>query len=327
MDDLIKNKELLTKDSILNGDRCTYIIQTGKKLGDVFNYLPHGIIDKTETGIGGTTLELDAERDSIIVQPYNFTAWSKAQHKSLSHNYNLYYYGNYTFRKKINAVRVNKINILNIELTKESRANKKLIEYIEFCRNQKQPIKITCVTDQLQALKECIDNIEPEFFNSFHLVLDEIDSLQDQSSFRVVMENCYKIYKSHPKENRTVISATLIEFHDKEMMQEQYSKIEYNLQHKKNIEVVISRNLEEELVKQIISLANKNNEKILVACNHLEYSMNVIKALEKESIFKEKTFKILCSSARKSQVKEYFDYMGEDGILPGDITFYYSCLF
>lgn len=54
------------------------------KLGHEIAFLPHGIIDKTITGLGGTTLELDCNRPSIVVEPYNYTAQSKSNNPSLT---------------------------------------------------------------------------------------------------------------------------------------------------------------------------------------------------------------------------------------------------
>lgn len=52
------------------------------KLTDVFTEfpfgLPHGIVAKEETGMGATTLEILAKRNSIIVEPIKITASSKA---------------------------------------------------------------------------------------------------------------------------------------------------------------------------------------------------------------------------------------------------------
>ena len=53
-------------------------------LSDTITELPHGIINKTETGIGATTLELNSKRNSIIVEPLKVTASAKAKkHKAL----------------------------------------------------------------------------------------------------------------------------------------------------------------------------------------------------------------------------------------------------
>jgi hypothetical protein len=41
--------------------------------------MPFGLIQKEETGIGATTLELQSKRNSIIVEPARVTASSKAE--------------------------------------------------------------------------------------------------------------------------------------------------------------------------------------------------------------------------------------------------------
>jgi len=67
---ILKNETL---DKVTGKLRGTY-------LGDVLKELPHGIINKTETGIGATTLELKSKRNSIIVENLKVTASSKAKH-------------------------------------------------------------------------------------------------------------------------------------------------------------------------------------------------------------------------------------------------------
>ena len=67
---MIKECSLLISESPNNRGGKDYVIAKGKKIGDVFKQLPFGIIDKTQTGIGGTSCQLDSDLDSIIVQPY-----------------------------------------------------------------------------------------------------------------------------------------------------------------------------------------------------------------------------------------------------------------
>jgi hypothetical protein len=55
-----------------------YILENGTWLGDSFNFLPPGIIDKRETGIGATTLEINSKRHSIIIEPLRITVVEKA---------------------------------------------------------------------------------------------------------------------------------------------------------------------------------------------------------------------------------------------------------
>lgn len=86
MDNLIRNASLVLSTVV---DGLTTEITIKKKfeqghqgtthLSDVFNYIPHGIVHKEETGMGATYLELETKRNSIIVEPIKITASSKAQ--------------------------------------------------------------------------------------------------------------------------------------------------------------------------------------------------------------------------------------------------------
>lgn len=68
-----KGRELIIKRHNAQENKDT-------KLGDVFDFLPSGLVYKDETGLGATTLELNSQRHSIIVEPIKITASSKAWH-------------------------------------------------------------------------------------------------------------------------------------------------------------------------------------------------------------------------------------------------------
>ncbi len=54
------------------------VFKQGYKMGQVFDRVPYGIIDKTITGLGATTLEIYSEvRSSIIVVPTKALAYNK----------------------------------------------------------------------------------------------------------------------------------------------------------------------------------------------------------------------------------------------------------
>src|SRR6188508_1502422 len=104
MKGLLKNKDLLVNKPRGKSGIIEYILKNtfegrDTKLSDVFNFLPSGIIDKTETGIGGTSCELDSKRDSIIVQPYNHTAHSKSLSKSITNQHQIFFYSSYKYQK------------------------------------------------------------------------------------------------------------------------------------------------------------------------------------------------------------------------------------
>ncbi len=297
------------------------------KLGEVFNYLPHGIIDKTETGIGGTSLELDSNRNSIIVQPYNNVAESKSKVKSLVNKYDVLFFSSNSYYKSTNKKPTSKIS--KTLSTKSSDPISRLNEYIIDCDKNKKPIKIICIINQIQELYEYLKTLKNHPANKFHLVLDEIDTLQEHSSFRNEASTCFKIYKSHDPKNRTMISATLMKFHDKDLENEPVTILKYQITNKPLIDIKYSTNIKEEAIRNILSLSLNSKDKIVIACNNFNYCNEIIKALENDSNLKKRSIKILCSINQKSKVKagKYYGEMLPKGILPADITFFTAAYF
>ena len=327
---IIKNKNLIVKnEETVNGRIYTIKNKLNGhdvKLGDVFKYLPYGIIDKSETGIGGTSLELDAKRFSIIVQPYVLTAAGKAHKPSIINQFEILFYGKNPYLKgKKNTIKKSLIDIEGTLFNNE--ADRKLSEYIDRSIKAKKPVKITCVTDQLASLKKALNEYKENFFDQFHLVLDEIDCLQEHSNFRRVMESCIDIYINHPLEKRTLISATIKHFSDPKLKKELFTTIAYKDSIKKEITFIQPIKLIEETYEQIKNLSVSKNEKIVIACNNVEYCLKLSETLSKEPTLQTKTIKILCSIASENKVKNYFDVIKEDGNLPGDINFITSAYF
>ena len=162
-----------------------FLINAGTKLSEIFSFLPHGRINKKETGIGATYLELQSERNSIIVFPTRHTAFSKS-------GGDVHYFS-------------------SDRLTKVATQNKedKLKRYLEDSR--KKFNKITVVADSLPKL---IDIIGKDVYTNYFLLLDEIDSIQKDSTFRKKMEICMELYKKFDFDKRAVVSATLLDFSD-----------------------------------------------------------------------------------------------------------------
>lgn len=173
------NNELVIKNTF-NGNPT--------KLGHVLNYLPNGIIDKSITGLGGTTLELDCERNSIIVEPLKFTAESKANHPSLNNKYKIF---NFAVPKKSFD-----LGFMVTDILLPAELEDKFNDYLKYCKKNDQPLKFICVSDQLGKLKNYINQIEDLKFEDFHLLIDEIDSMQLQSDFRNVMHYVMEFIKN-----------------------------------------------------------------------------------------------------------------------------------
>jgi len=331
MDKNIKNKKLIVgKPKKDKSGTLVYTIKnktksSGKlapvKLGHVFNYLPAGIIDKSETGIGGTSLELDCDRDSIVVQPSVTTAYSKALKLTVLNKYQVRFFGSTanvdTNEKKTIKGRAKKISTKNLKAYLNPEES--LQVYYDWAKQNNQPLKIICVTDQLPALKEELNSLKENLFSKFHLVLDEIDSMQEQSSFRNVMEKCMKLFKEHPDDKKTLISATIKHFHDPELSDLKKVKIQYQVLIKKPLTCVISKNICEEVVQMLLTRQIYQKDKVVIACNHIEYCLDIAETLSKNPLFRNKKIKILCSKARSKAVSTFYDSI-KDGTLPGDIN-------
>lgn len=323
----IKDKALVVDDTT-DGNKRTVTIKnsTGDgeptKLGHVFNYLPQGIIDKSVTGLGGTTLELDCERDSIVVEPLKHTAESKSKKPSFNNGYQIFFFG--AIQKKKQETQ-GLLSTKNFEISDSTRD--RFVKYLDTCKKNKQPIKITCVSDQLVFLYVYLKEIEGTNFNEFHLLLDEIDSMQEQSSFRNVMHNCLKIYKEHPKEKRSLLSATISKFHDPDLKHELHTKIQYKDQVKTNLDLLETKNVEKRTIETIIDLIKgEDDKKILVAYNYLMGISNIIKVLENGSVSKD-DIAILHSSSKKKPIDGYEKSEIIDNSLPNKINFITAAYF
>jgi hypothetical protein len=330
MENVVNNKKLIVgKPKKDKSGTLVYTIKnktksSGKlvpvKLGHVFNYLPAGIIDKSETGIGGTSLELDCDRDSIVVQPYFNTAYSKSKLKTIENRYEVLYFGIIQEKEPLKG-KSGKAKKINTK-TPTTRYNfgETLKDYLLRARRNQQPLKITCVTDQLSSLKQHLEEIQPGLFSKFHVVLDEIDSMQEQSSYRNVMEKCVSIFKQHPAEKRTLISATVKHFHDPELVSIDRIKIQYEKQDKVILACVFSKNVVKETIEQLISDPTYLDNKVVIACNNIAYCVDIADALSKLEHFSGKKIKILCSHNSEHKAGDYFSSLSDGSLLPADIN-------
>lgn len=309
---MVKSKNKIV-DTKVNGNSTTYTLEEDSYLSDSFDLLPQGIIDKTETGIGGTSLELDANRNSIIVQPYVNTAKSKAEELSRVNKFKVHFYSNNESGSS------KKSHLL--------RTQNEVLDYIKNCKVSGKPVKITCVTDQLKNLKEILGESD---FQSYHLVLDEIDAIQEQSNFRETMQDCMDIYLEHPEQKRTVISATVKEFSEPRLKHENLTKFDRTNRVKGTLNMIKSKHLVEETVIQILHKIKTNpTEKIVIACNHLQSILDIVNDLKKQLPIgmSEDDIKILCSSQNIKKAGKHFSSMTKGGLLPGKINFITAAYF
>ena len=300
---IIKDSELIV-DHYSDEYFLDYVIKrqhpSGRetKLSDVFSSLPHGLINKNETGMGATYLELDSKRNSIIVEPIKITASSKA----LKHN--ALYVGSPTnnFPEKV--------------------SNKSIIDY---CKNEKIIFKkIIVVADSFPKLVEIIGDT---IFKDYFLVIDEIDSFQTDAGFREKMEHCIDIYKLFPKEKRAMISATPLKFSDYELAMEQDTYLIYDTIKPRNIEIICAKDIKTGCLTEIIKLLELNNEdKIMVAYNSVIGCRILADTLTSTEYLAKDEVRIFCSSNSKHEVIDYFAELENDK-LPAKLNFFTSAYF
>jgi hypothetical protein len=270
------------------------------KLGDVFHFLPSGLVLKEETGFGATTLELTSKRHSIIVEPIRITASRKAK------KHNAQYVGSET---KTYEQKIDQSDIVAYISSKEEAFK-----------------KIVVVADSLIRV---IDAIEKSATNiDFHLMIDEIDSFQLDSSYRESMDKCLDTYKTFPEANRTMISATTLNFSDPLLAAEPKTILKYDDPSKRTINLSYTpKNITSAAVTKIAEVLAKNpNDKVLIAYNSVNGCFDIAKHLSKNGQLTDAEIRIMCSKNSRDRTGEYFFELDSD-LLPARLNFITSAYF
>ncbi|WP_026462272.1 hypothetical protein [Adhaeribacter aquaticus] len=277
----------------------TYILQNGAKLGEVFDFLPAGIVNKTETGIGATTLELNSERNSIIVEPIRVTASRKAKKTPGS-----LYVGSPTpeFNQKV--------------------TNDKIKAYIDSPGGKHK--KLIVVADSLPRVIEAIgENVYRDYF----LMIDEIDAFQNDAAFRGSMEKSLDYYKKFPQTNRALVTATPLGFSDPELEHEHQTIIQYETPVGRDIALIYTDNVSGSAFDHIKEQLQTNpGQKIAIAFNSVTGCRGLAQKLEKDRVVSPAEIKILCSTSSEERVGKYFAELTNEQ-LPGQVTFFTSAYF
>jgi len=276
-------------------------------LGDVFSELPHGIINKTETGIGATTLELDALRNSIIVEPLKITASSKAYKKSLEGEKCLYvgsktpFHGSKTTDKEI-----------------EKYVTNTSIKYK----------KIIVVADSLWRVIQLLESKGIDVYKEYFLLIDEVDSFQMDSSYRASLEKCIDYYMLFDEKMRAMTTATLLSFSNPHLKKlEKTTVFKYEFPERKEIQLVRTDNIEG-CCYDIIKRLRETNEKIVVAYNSVSDAFNIAEHLVSQCVFKREEIAILtgANADNKRRLKGYFHELSSE-TFPRQLNFKTSAYF
>ncbi len=283
--------------------KWTMVFKQGYKIGQILDRIPFGVIDKTITGLGATTLELTTEvRNSIIVVPTKALAYNKSvkinQDKACE-------YCMYIGSPIGEIAKYVSINDVMCYLSQRKDCVRKFI----------------VVADSLPMLINYLTELEEDVYADYFLMIDEIDTMQGDSAFRPRLEVVMDYYFQFKFYNRAAISATLTEFSNPSLGNEAFLRIEWESQPQREITTLYTTYVDDLTWNEInLLLENSSDEKILVAYNSLDGIFNVLKHLS----IGEKDCGILCSQRNSDKVKEYFEdtsCIDESGHLIKRVTF------
>ena len=296
----IKDHSYILKNISNDESGNNFELKLNTKLGDVFDFLPYGRINKKETGIGATTLELYSKRNSIIVLPTRSIAKSKL-------NKDICYFSS--------------VNSGKLETVSKKD---KLIEYISSPVEFK---KILVVADSLPSL---IELIGISVYKDYFLLFDEIDSIQKDSTFRYKMESCIEYYKKFEFDKRALVSATLLDFSDPILKSERLTKFRYEKSNKGLVSLVKTSTLINTLKEKIQALHISKAGKIVIAINEIAACIEIADYLvQANEDIDYKDISILCGkeSKHKSKIEKYSGQDIEYSVYPTKINFLTSAYF
>lgn len=259
-------------------------------LSQMFDKMPHGIVNKRVTGIGATRLEIKSERNSIIVVPTRHLAKSKAeQHKDCL------YVGSMADKKG------------------NSTSKKDIENYIQ--NNGVPFMKFIVVADSLGRLINSLLEIGIDVYNEFFLMVDEIDLLQSDNSFRPQLESVIDYYFMFFVKNRCLVSATMNEFSNPLFKNECTFDITDTQIKPRNILLLHRKDINGCVNAEIL---RHNEGKILIAYNSVNNIKQIIFSLKLTC----EDCAVLCSESSKDELEEgFYSTINTDGTLPRRINF------
>lgn len=264
-------------------------------LASYIQKMPHGIVDKQIAGIGATTLEINSNRNSIIVVPTKILAYRK----HIKHKVKTLYVGG----------RVNRNRIATEDKEIKDYLNSNEIEYKKFL----------VVADSLSRL---LGFISKKHYDDYFLMIDEVDMIQSESNYRPKLESLIDFYFQFPPKNRCLVTATMREFSNPRLQQECKFKLTWNNPPKRNIQLYYTDNIDALAVQHILTIPP--TEKIVIAYNSILHCKNIIKLLSQEI---QEDCAILCSASSINEAHGYYAELTSDSKLPKRICFFTSCYF
>lgn len=271
-----------------DGGAWTMRLEQGDKLGDFVDRVPFGVLDKTITGLGATTLELETQvRDSIIVVPTKSLAYNKhlTTEQRMGRNSSMY----------IGSPIGNILTDITIE---------DIQEYLGLDNGKRK--KFLVVADSLWKV---IKAIGPRVYHDYFLMVDEIDTMQSDSVYRPNLEKVIDYYFRFDRTMRAAVTATLRTFSDERLLDESYVTTVWEHNPVRDIRLIEAREVDVMAEKVIRNLLERSEaEKILVAYNSLDGILNIINIISqgKHPEYRQ-LCGVLCSGRNQDKVKDYVE--------------------
>ena len=181
------------------------------------------------------------------------------------------------------------------------------------------------MADSLPKIKEILK----DEFNDYFLMIDEIDSFQLDSTFRMSMAKCLDIYKEHPSDKRALVTATPLAFSDPELQGENKVLLKYHTSQVRDINLEHCDEVKGRAIEIITTLLEMHpDEKIMVAYNSVDGCVEIASHLVSFEAQLKEDIKILCSVTTDSKNKagDFFHELTTD-VLPGRINLVTSAYF
>lgn len=275
------------------------IDETVNKLSDIFDCVPYGVLAKNRTGVGATTLELQSNRDSIIVVPTKNIAYEK--HLTKKDQY--FYVGS-----KIGQLK-DDVGVPDVE------------SYIDSDVEYK---KILVVAD---SLPKVIKAIGESVYENYFIMIDEIDSYQEDGVFRPSMENTIDYYFRFKSTNRSLVSATIKPFTNPKLQEEPIIQIIYKNNESWNLSTLHTEYILASIYNSTKKLIDKKYPTtIVVAYNKVSAARSIIENLISDGILQHEDCGILCSEASKNNAREYYVTLKEKK-LPAKKLIFMTCAY
>ena len=198
-------------------DRLKFIIKYDESepyyISQHFKQLPYGLMDKSITGLGATTLEMKAKRHSIIVTPTKNLAYNK-----YSKDKEKYFY----VGSSIGNIKTN-IGPGDVE----KYLKDKTIIYK----------KLFVVADSLVKVIGALERLQINYKDDYFILIDEIDKFVKDSDYREKLEIAFDYYKTFNKKNRAMITATVCDFSSPTMLKEEKTIFSFE-QPKRDMQII-----------------------------------------------------------------------------------------